>query len=72
VESENEKLVRISTAAKMTGMVEASIYSAIRRGKLAYTDMDGWKMVRVSDVLRYKENAKPGRRWPRGDADSSE
>jgi hypothetical protein len=62
-----EKLIRISTAAKQSGMGVSSLYSAIERGKLKCTDVDGWKMVYLSDVLAFKAmpkhgNPKPGPR----------
>ena len=68
VESDNdqpEPLIRISTAAKRCGMAASSLYSAIERGKLPYTAVDGWKMVRFSDVEAYQARAKVGR--PRQD-----
>jgi hypothetical protein len=64
VESDSEKLIRISTAAKQSGMGASSIYSAIERGKLKYTDVAGWKMVYLSDVMAYKATAKRGNPSP--------
>jgi hypothetical protein len=59
-----EKLIRISTAAKLSDMGASSLYSAIARGKLKCTDVDGWKMVYLSDVLAFKASPKHGNPRP--------
>jgi predicted DNA-binding transcriptional regulator AlpA len=58
---ESDEYIRISEAARKSGVPATTLYSAIAVGTLPHAVKLGLKVVRMSDVLRYKENTKPGR-----------
>jgi excisionase family DNA binding protein len=58
---EGEKLLTVQEAAKQLGVGDSAIRNAVQRGKLAYVEMYGRKLLRESDLQAYKATARPGR-----------
>jgi predicted DNA-binding transcriptional regulator AlpA len=61
---ESDEYIRISEASKRSGIPATTLYSAIAKGTLLHKVQLGLKVVRLSDVLRYKETIKPGNPSP--------
>lgn len=61
---ESDEYIRVSEAVKRSGIPRTTLYSAIATGTLPHAMQLGLMVVRMSDVLRYKETVKPGNPQP--------
>jgi excisionase family DNA binding protein len=58
---EADELITIQDAAERFGVSENNIYSAIYRGRLAFQERFGRKVLRVADVEEYLRTSRRGR-----------